>query len=198
MSIDCGQNVSDLDVQRRKRTRSEVVDRLLDATVDALRQSPLDGLTVGDVAARAGISTASAAEMFPSIDQLVVETCLRRIRGIAVTAEASHGSLARVAEQLSRMMLVVAEEPAIASACATVFLHSGPTANLARESIGLEIHRLITSAMGPGSWPEVITTLEFVFSGALIQAAAGTMSFECAAERLETAVGLILGGAPPR
>lgn len=94
------------------------------------------------------------------------------------------------------MMLVVAEEPAVAAACAAVFLDSGPDADRAREPIGLEIHRLIASAVGPGSWPEVIATLELVFSGALIQAAAGTMTFQRAADRVQTAVSLILGGVP--
>jgi hypothetical protein len=77
-----------------------------------------------------------------------------------------------------------------------VFLGGGPTADRAREQIGVEIHRLIASAVGPGSWPEVITTLELVFSGALIQAASGTMTFERAAARVETAVSLILEGVP--
>lgn len=171
---------------------------MIDATVDMLRESPLDAVAVSEVAARAGVLPATAEQLFSSTDELVVETCLRRIRGVALSTDASHGSLTRVAEQLSHMMLVVAEEPAIASACAAVFLDSGPTADRAREQIGLEIHRLIASAVGPGSWPEVIATLELVFSGALIQAAAGTMTFQRAAERVETAVGFILEGVPGR
>jgi TetR/AcrR family transcriptional regulator, cholesterol catabolism regulator len=171
---------------------------MLDATVEILRESAFDDVTIAAVATRANVSSATAAELFTSESELIVEVCLRRIHGIAVSTGANCGSIARVASQLSRMMLVVAEEPGIAAACAAVFLESGPIADRAHEQIGIQIHRLIASAVGPGSWPEVITTLELVFSGALIQAAAGTMTFQQAADRVETAVGLILEGVPPR
>ena len=171
---------------------------MLDVTVEVLRDTPFEDLTVASVAARADVPPATAADLFTSENDLIVEVCLRRINAIDVATGANYGSIARVAAQLSQMMLVVAEEPAIAAACAAVFLDSGPTADRAHEQIGLQIHQLISSAVGPGSWPEVITTLELVFSGALIQAAAGTMTFQQAADRVETAVSLILEGAPPR
>jgi TetR/AcrR family transcriptional regulator, cholesterol catabolism regulator len=170
---------------------------LLDATVVLLRQSPFEAITVSAAAERAGVPVATATALFSSKNQLIVEICLRRIRGVALPTDAAHGSTARVAAQLSQMMLVVAEEPAVAAACAAVFLDSGLLTDRAHEEIGLEIHRLITSAVGPGSWPEVIDTLELVFSGALIQAAVGTMTFQQAADRFETAVSLILEGVPP-
>lgn len=171
---------------------------MLDATVEVLRDTPFEDLTVAAVATRANVPPATAADLFTSANDLIVEVCLHRINAIDVATGANYGSIARVAAQLSQMMLVVAEEPAIAAACAAVFLDSGPTADRAHEQIGLQIHQLISSAVGPGSWPEVITTLELVFSGALIQAAAGTMTFQQAADRVETAVSLILEGAPPR
>lgn len=198
MSGEGSSSVTDLAARRRERSNAEASTKLIDATVHLLREASLDAIGVSDVAARAGVSIATAEQLFSSTYELIVETCLRRIRGVALSTDASHGSLTRVAEQLSHMMLVVAEEPAVASACAEVFLSSGPTADRAREQIGQEIHRLIASAVGPGSWPEVITTLELVFSGALIQAAAGTMTFQRAADRVETAVGLILEGVPRR
>jgi AcrR family transcriptional regulator len=191
-------NVTDLSEQRRKRSQADASTRVLDATVELLRESPFDALTMSAAAERAGVSTSTAAELFSSKNELIVEICLRRIHDVALSTDASHGSITRVAAQLSQMMLVVAEEPAVAAACAAVFLDSGPTADRAHEQIGLEIHRLIASAVGPGSWPEVITTLELVFSGALIQAAAGTMTFQRAADRVETAVSLILEGVPQR
>jgi AcrR family transcriptional regulator len=194
-SSDSG-DIADLAVRRRKRSTAEATTKLLDAAVDLLRDSPFDALTISAVAKHADVSATTAAELFASKSDLIVEICLRRIRGVALRTEASHGSIGRVAAQLSQTMLVVAEEPGVATACAAVFLDSGPAAERAHEQIGLEIHRLIASAVGPGSWPEVITTLELVFSGALIQAAAGTMTFQRAADRVETAVSLILEGVP--
>jgi TetR/AcrR family transcriptional regulator, cholesterol catabolism regulator len=196
VSSECPASVTDLAAQRRKRSDAEASTKVLDAAVELLRESPFDALTLSAAAERAGVSTATAAELFSSKNELIVKICLRRIHGVALSTDASHGSIARVAAQLSQVMLVVAEEPAIAVACAAVFLDSGPTADRAHEQIGLELHRLIASAVGPGCWPEVITTLELVFSGALIQAAAGAMTFQRAADRVETAVSLILEGVP--
>jgi AcrR family transcriptional regulator len=190
-------DITDLATQRRKRSVAEASAKMLDTTVEFLRSTPFDELTVAGVAERSGVPAATATELFSSTNDLIVEVCLRRIHGITVSTGANYGSIARVAAQLSQMMLVVAEEPAIAAACAAVFLDSGPTADRAHEQIGVQIHRLISAAVGPGSWPEVITTLELVFSGALIQAAAGTMTFQQAADRVETAVSLILEGVPP-
>lgn len=188
--------MTDLEARRVKRANAEACAKLLDATVELLRESSFDAVSVGAVAVRAGVPASTAARMFSTKDELIVEVCLRRIHGVELHTDSAHGSIGRVAAQLSQMMLVVAEEPAVAAACSAVFLDSGPTADRAREQIGLEIHRLIASAVGPGSWPEVITTLELVFSGALIQAAAGTMTFHHVADRVQTAVSLILEGVP--
>jgi AcrR family transcriptional regulator len=196
VSSDGATEVSDLAARRRKRSRAEATSNLLDAAVELLRDTPLEDLTVGAVARRAGVCDATAAELFASTSDVIVEACLRRIRSVTVSTDATHGSISRVAAQLSQMMLVVAQEPALATACAAVFLDDGPAADRAREQIGVEIHRLIAAAAGPGSWPEVITTLELVFSGALIQAAAGAMTFQRAADRVQTAVSLILEGSP--
>jgi AcrR family transcriptional regulator len=189
-------DVPDLAIRRLKRSRAEATEKILDGAVELLRDTPFDVVTVDAVAQRAGVTAELAAELFDCRSDLIVEICLRRIHGVALATDATHGSIGRVAAQLSQMMLVVAEEPAVAAACAAVFLDSGPAADRARQQIGDEIHRLIASAVGPGSWPEVITTLELVFSGALIQAAAGAMTFQHAAVRVETAVSLILDGVP--
>ncbi|MGW0161867.1 TetR/AcrR family transcriptional regulator [Mycobacterium sp. NPDC003323] len=196
MSSHHSRDIDDLEVRRALRSRGAAAVRMLDAAVDTLRECPFDAITVDAVARRAEVSRATASALFSSKNDLIVEVCLRRMRGVALSTRANYGSISRVAAQLSQMMLLVAEEPALAAACSEVFLDSGPAADRAREQIGLEIHRLIASAVGPGSWPEVITTLEMVFSGALIQAAAGAMTFERAAERVESAVGLILQGVP--
>ena len=170
-------DVADFGARRAKRSR-EAATKLLDAAVESLRERAFDAITIHAVADRAEVSGATAAKLFATEADLIVEACLRRIRGVALSTDAMHGSITRVTTQLSHMMLVVAEEPALAAACAAVFLDRGPAADRARELIGLEIHRLIASAVGPGAWPEVITTLELVFSGALIQAAAGATTFQ--------------------
>lgn len=151
VSSDGSTDVADLAAQRRKRSRAEASAKLLDAAMELLRESSFEVITVGAVAERAGVSAATADALFSSKNDLIVEICLRRIHGVALSTDATHGSIARVAAQLSQMMLVVAEQPAVATACAAIFLDSGPTADRTHELIGLEIHRLIATAVGPGS-----------------------------------------------
>lgn len=171
---------------------------MLDAATVLLRDSTSDKLSVDAVAQRAGVPPSTAAEMFPSVNDVIVDICLRRIRTVDITTDAASGSVARVTEQLTSVILLVAEEPAIAAACASVFLDTGPAAQRARNQIGHEIHRLVASAAGPGAWPEVRTTLELAFSGALIQAAMGSMPYDLAVDRLQDAVYLLLGNGPYR
>ncbi|WP_082967841.1 TetR/AcrR family transcriptional regulator [Mycolicibacterium monacense] len=195
MSSESDAEVTDLTVLRLQRTRAAAATKLLDAAIDLLRDIDGDDLSVDAVARRAGVPETTAAELFPSTDDMIVDICLRRIHDVEVSTCAASGSVARVVAQLNSVISLVAEEPAVAAACASVFLDAGPAASRAREQIGHEIHRLIASAAGPGSWREVRTTLELAFTGALIQAAMGSMPYHAAAERLEDAVNLLLEGA---
>lgn len=197
MSSKEGGDVVDLLSRRGGKSVGAIADRLLDSAILLLRESPSD-VSVGAVAQRAGVPEATAAKMFPSFDDVIVDICLRRIRLVDVSTEAASGSAARVSAQLTSVILLIAEEPELAAACASVFLDSGTAAQRAREQIGQEIHRLIASAAGPGAWPEVRTTLELAFSGALIQAAMGSMPYGLAVDRLQDAVTLLLENVPRR
>lgn len=196
-SYECAQVVR-LASWQGKRAAAATPDTLLDSAIVLLRESPCCEVTLDAVARRAGVSVAAAAEVFPSIKDVIVDICLRRIRGVEISTDAASGSIARVAAQLTSVILLVAEEPAIAVACASVFLDTDQAAQRARDLIGHEIHRLITSAVGPGAWPEVRTTLELALSGALIQAAMGSMPYNVAVDRLQNAVHLLLEGGPHR
>lgn len=184
--------------RRGRKSVAAVADRLLDSAILLLREAPSADVSVAAVAQRAGVSEATAAKMFPSFDDVIVDICLRRIRMVDVSTDAASGSAARVSAQLTSVILLIAEEPELAAACASVFLDSGTAAQRAREQIGQEIHRLIASAAGPGAWPEVRTTLELAFSGALIQAAMGSMPYGLAVDRLQDAVTLLLENVPRR
>ena len=190
--------VIDLGSLRGRKNIATTVDALLDSAILLLRESPSGDMTLFSVAERAGVSEATAAELFDSVDDVIVDICLRRIREVEVSTDATSGSAARVSAQLTSVILLVAEEPAIAAACASVFLDTGPAAQRARDQIGHEIHRLIASAAGPGAWPEVRTTLELAFSGALIQAAMGSMPYGVAVDRVQDAVNLLLANGMQR
>ena len=61
-----------------------------------------------------------------------------------------------------------------------------------RDRIGAEIHRRITSAIGPDADHRVVSALEMAFFGALVNAASGAYTYHQIADRLAYAVGLIV------
>ena len=65
----------------------------------------------------------------------------------------------------------------------------------ARDRIGAQIHRRITSAIGPGAEPSTVSALEMAFFGALVQAGSGEFTYRKIADRLDDVVRLILAGA---
>jgi hypothetical protein len=65
----------------------------------------------------------------------------------------------------------------------------------ARDRIGAEIHRRITSAIGPGAHPGTVSALEMAFFGALVQAASGQFTYREIADRLADVVRLILAAS---
>lgn len=62
------------------------VEKLLDATVDELRQAGFDGLTVRNVASRAGVAAATAYNYFSSREHLVTEVFWRRLVAMGETS----------------------------------------------------------------------------------------------------------------
>jgi hypothetical protein len=128
----------------------------------------------------------------PSNDAALAERYLRQISRLPLTLDPSSPPHQRVAEQLAAAMRILREEPRLAEACTRALLSAdGPVADV-RSRIGAEIHRRVTSALGTGAWPEVVTTLETIFWGALIQAQTQSLDYATAAARLDTMVSLVL------
>lgn len=167
--------------------------KLIDATVEELRSEGFDGLSVRAVAARAGVAPATAYNYFSSREHLVTEVFWRRL------TELDHGDLTdsdstadRVARTLEGFALLVADEPELAAACTVAMLSTEQDVKLLRDRIGTEMNRRLRDALGVGSDPEVLGVLEFVVSGAMLQAGMGHMSYIDLAERFRIAVRLVL------
>ena len=88
--------VIDLGSLRGRKNIATTVDALLDSAILLLRESPSGDMTLFSVAERAGVSEATAAELFDSVDDVIVDICLRRIREVEVSTDATSGSAARV------------------------------------------------------------------------------------------------------
>ena len=67
-----------------------------------------------------------------------------------------------------------------------------PAVRSVRTRIGAEIHRRITSAIGPDAEPRIVSVLEMTFFGALVNAASGAYTYHQIVDHLAYAVALIV------
>lgn len=195
MSSEAVTTATDLGERRRNRRQEETVRKVLDAAVEMLRECSYSDLTMRAVAARAGVAPATAYTYFSSKNALIAEVYLRLVRDVPVFTDVNHSTQERVTAQLRELALLVADEPELAAAATTALMGDEPEIRQVRDKIGLEVRRRIASALGPGAWPEVLTTLEMIFYGALVQAGTKSLTYYQMADRLDGVIALIMGGA---
>jgi len=177
----------------RNRRQEETFRRVLTAGVQVLRETSYGDLTVRAVAARANVAPATAYTYFSSKNHLIAEVYLDLVRQVPYFTDVNEPMPARVDKALRHLALVVADEPEVAAACTTALLGGGdPAVRAVRTRIGAEIHRRITSAIGPDADPRIVSVLEMTFFGALVNAASGAYTYHQIADHLAYAVGLIL------
>src|ERR1700757_4956843 len=195
MSSEAVTAVTDLGERRRNRRQEGTIRKVLDAAVELLRESSYSDLTMRTVAARAGVAPATAYTYFSSKNALIAEVYLRLVRDVPLFTDVNHTTQQRVTAQLRELSLLVADEPELAAAATTALMGNEPDVREIRDKIGLEVRRRIASALGPGAWPEVLTTLEMIFYGALVQAGTKSVTYYQMADRLDSVLALIMGGA---
>lgn len=195
MSSDAVSAVSDLGERRRNRRQEETIRKVLDAAVELLRETSYSDLTMRMVAARAGVAPATAYTYFRSKNALIAEVYLRLVRDVPLFTDVNHTTQQRVTAQLRELSLLVADEPELAAAATTALMGNEPDVREIRDKIGMEVRRRIASALGPGAWPEVLTTLELIFYGALVHAGTRSATYYEMADRLDGVIALIMGGA---
>jgi len=181
----------------RNRRQEETFRKVLAAGMETLRESSYADLTVRMVAARAKVAPATAYTYFSSKNHLIAEVYLDLVRQAPFFTDVNDPMPTRVHQALRHLALVVADEPEVGAACTAALLGGGtdPAVRAARDRIGAEIHRRITSAIGPGAQPATVSALEMAFFGALVQAGSGQFTYHEIADRLTDVVSLILSGA---
>ena len=177
----------------RNRRQEETFRKVLTAGVDVLRETSYADLTVRAVAARAKVAPATAYTYFSSKNHLIAEVYLDLVRQVPYFTDVNEPLPTRVDKALRHLALVVADEPEVAAACTTALLGGGgdPGVRSVRDRIGAEIHRRITSAIGPDAELRLVSVLEMTFFGALVNAASGAYTYHQIADHLAYAVGLI-------
>jgi hypothetical protein len=98
-----------------------------------------------------------------------------------------------VTEVLGHICLLVADETEFAGAVTTALLGKDPDIEVLRLRIGRDIRGRLAAALGPETDPDVIDALEMLYSGALVRAGMGYVSYEEIAAKLEKSARLMLG-----
>lgn len=177
--------------------QARTVGSLVAAAVEELRSQGYDGLTVRNVARRAGVAPATAYNYFASREHLVTEVFWRRLSSLADTAvDPDAGPVERVSATLGDLALLVADEPELAAACTAAMLANDPDVKLLRDRIGVEMHRRLAVALGEHADPTVLGTLELLISGALVHAGMGHVPYDDLPDRLTEAARLVVPRLP--
>ncbi len=193
MSRHVSRNVN-LESTRRRLTerQADTVDRLTRAAVEVLREEGFAGLTVRNVAARAGVAPATAYTYFSSKEHLVAEVFWRRLAASPEPEAATTDRVGRVVAVLRNVALMMADEPELAGAVTSALLGRDPDVEHLRARIGLDIRARLATALGPDADPDEIEALEMLYAGALVRAGMGYETYEKIADRLETSAALLL------
>jgi AcrR family transcriptional regulator len=180
--------------------QAETVEKLLVAGLIEVREVGHEALTIRTVAQRAGVSPATAYTYLASKNHLFAELFWRHLAADDADRTGGQGSaVKRVQNALHSMVARIVAEPELAAAVTPALLGADPDVARLRLRIGGEfLARFEAALREPGSDepadPAVLEVLVFTFSGALLQAGMGLLTYDAMADRLESAVAVILRG----
>ncbi|MFE4002668.1 TetR/AcrR family transcriptional regulator [Nocardioides sp. YIM B13467] len=172
--------------------QARTVERLMTAGAEELRAVGHEALTVRGVALRAGVSSATAYTYLASKNHLFVELFWRHLTEAPAVEETGSGA-DRVQAAVRGLTTRIAEEPALAAAVTPALLGSDPDVERLRLRIGAEFASRFEAALGDGAADAVREALLLAFSGALLQAGMGLMTYDEMADRLAPVVTVIVG-----
>lgn len=173
--------------------QAATVEGLTEAAVAELRAVGYGGLTVRNVAKRAGVAPATAYTYFASKEHLVAEVFWRRFQAQPEPPTDGASPAALAAAALASFALVVADEADLSAACTVAVLADDDDVKLLRERIGAEQYRRLLKALGPSADPAVIATLQFAVSGALLQVGTGHLSYAALPGVIDSIAKTVLG-----
>jgi AcrR family transcriptional regulator len=175
---DVGDDAAVQPVRRRLSERqAEVMERLVAAAADEAEDRRYGEITVRTIARRAGLAPATAYTYFSGKDHLLAEVLWRGMQSSPHLVDVNRPVEERMAETVRTMGFDTMATPAVA-VCTTALLADGPDVKRVRSRIGAEISRRLASALGPGFDPAVRNVLTVTYTGALLSAGMGHLSFD--------------------
>jgi AcrR family transcriptional regulator len=174
--------------------QAETVERLLEAGQAELDEVGPDGLTIRTVAHRAGVSPATAYTYLASKHHLFAELFWRRL----VTDPGPEPTGATATERIQtftrHMAAMLGRSPHLATAANMALLGTDPEVERLRIVIGAEFVQRFRDAIGDSADPRVVEALTLAFSGALLQAGMGLVTYDELSKRLDDVVAVIMEG----
>ena len=161
------------------KRQAVTVDALLSAGLEALHEVGWEGLSLRDVAARAGVTHTTAYNYFTSKEHLVAEINWRLLEALPEPEPAPDAPLAsRLTEALRGASQMFADDHDLADAVFASMVARDPDITRLRDAIGTELLRRLGVAAGPDHDPRVVWAALVLYSGAMVQAGMGYFTFD--------------------
>jgi len=174
--------------------RAATAERLAAAAVEELRAQGYDGLTVRNVARRAGVAPATAYIHFTSKDHLVAEAFWRALDALPAPDLAKRRKpSARVADAIADVAHLVTDEPELAAAATSAMFANEPDVARLRRRVGRAFRDRFAVALGHDADPAVLDTLDLAFSGALVRAGVGEIAYDELSEVMARVAEVVTG-----
>jgi AcrR family transcriptional regulator len=174
--------------------QADTLEKLLAAARDELDEVGHEVLTIRTVAARAGVSAATAYNYFASRDHLFAELFWRHLATDEMPRLTGRSSTTRLQQTTRHLAERISSAPALAAAATKSLLGTDPAVEQLRVRIGTVFADRFRSAIGEPVDPKVLETLLFAFSGALLQTGMGLFDYPELADRLDDVVAVIMKG----
>ena len=174
--------------------QAETVERLLDAGQAELDEVGPDALTIRTVAHRAGVSPATAYTYLASKHHLFAELFWRRLVTDPGPEPTGATATDRIRTFTRHMSAMLARSPHLATAATMALLGTDPEVERLRLVIGSEFLQRFRDAIGDDADPRVVEALTLAFSGALLQAGMGLLTYDELSKRLDDVVAVIMEG----
>lgn len=174
--------------------QAETVEKLLLAGEVELEEVGPEALTIRTVAHRAGVSPATAYTYLASKNHLFAELFWRRIVTDPGPEPVGATAVERIQAVTRHLSQMLGRSPHLAMAANMALLGTDPEVERLRLVIGAEFVSRFRDAIGEPADPRVVEALTLAFSGALLQAGMGLVTYEELSQRLDDVVAVIMEG----
>lgn len=174
------------------KRQAATVDALLEAGLQALHDVGWEGLSLRDVAGRAGVTHTTAYNYFTSKEHLVAEINWRLLESLPDPVTLPDSSLAeRLTASLREATEMFIDDPELAAGVFAAMVARDPDIQRLRDAIGGELLRRLEVAAGPDPDPQVVWAALMVYSGAMLQAGMGYFRFDEVVAKVEAILAMV-------